>query len=224
MPLEFIQLQVPAIEAWVGVRSFPADPEDPYFSPANFRQDQFASNAKLVEAVAAEISALDNNVEMSLLAGGKVRIQCGAAGGREISFPKTLAYLLGAAPHPSHDAASRITIRMRARRSKTLEMMADYRRFMPHNVLVYCDILAPTMVGDHHSKLLKIVHIPRHKLQDLYAHNVTFDSKHLDEKRIAVREIGQISFQLRTMEGHLLPFWDEKNKSATVLLSFQRRM
>lgn len=92
-------------------------------------------------------------------------------------------------------------------------------RFLPifaQSLYLYSDICEETIVGETHSKLLKIVPLSHSNLNE----RVTYESVEMEYLELSRKEISCISFEIRTHTGKLFSF--EQNDTIFVDLVFKK--
>ena len=92
-------------------------------------------------------------------------------------------------------------------------------RLVPNSMLLYCNIISPSIVGSTYAKVLKLIPI----FNDEKVQNnsiVCYESQNLDFVTLSTNTLSSINFELRTSSGHLVPF---KNDSGVIINILLRR-
>ncbi len=92
-------------------------------------------------------------------------------------------------------------------------------RCIPHNVLLFCDIISPIIMGGKYCKILKVVQLPHAQTETIYS---TYVCNHLDFLDLANDRVQVIQFHLETISGKRIKFVDNQYPSY-VSLSFRKK-
>lgn len=100
-----------------------------------------------------------------------------------------------------------------------LPELVQIERCLPHNMVLYCDIISPVIMGGKYCNVLKVVQVPTKDVQTI---NSTYVSNHLDFVDVAYDRVQSMNFQLQTIEGATVKFLDT-HEASHVNLVFRKK-
>jgi hypothetical protein len=125
---------------------------------------------------------------------------------KSIRFENRLALQLGYVPnddiYPSH---------------LKIPQPSDVLRGVPDEILVYCDIAEPQIVGDELARVIRIVSIP--KKDTFFGQTVQHEFHRLQYIEVARKQFDAISIELRDKTGEFLAF---ESGTVTIVLHFEK--
>jgi hypothetical protein len=95
--------------------------------------------------------------------------------------------------------------------------ISDVSRGIPDEILVYCDIVEPQIVGDELSRIIRIVSIP--KKDAFFGQPVQHEFQRLQYIDVARKQFDTISIELRDKTGEFLAF---ESGTVTLVLHFEK--
>ena len=132
-----------------------------------------------------------------------------------ISLPPELAYFLGATDTILDDLWKH---KIKAGHEYIFVSAPDYRRLLPENLLLYCNIIKPVVFGPVYAQVLKMIPLKIHDA--IQMGSISYESEHLDYLDLSVPEFNTIHFTIKDLSGS--NFEMSKDCLTNIVLRFQR--
>lgn len=87
---------------------------------------------------------------------------------------------------------------------------------IPHEIMIYCDIIQPQYIGHTYSQVLKIVNVLNNQKTE-FGDLITRDFPHRNYLPLLIKDFSTVAIDLRTSTGEFMPF---RFGTATVILHF----
>ena len=126
-----------------------------------------------------------------------------------------LAYLLKKAVTPTQEASWLLELRVgEKKRMGTL----NFEKLQPHTVLIYCNFIAPLVVGNTFARVLQM--IPYYNGKEEENGTMKYEAQHLDFVPLSMNDRNMLEFEMRNSSGDIVTFQDE-DKEILITLVFR---
>lgn len=93
--------------------------------------------------------------------------------------------------------------------------LVKLERCLPQNMVLFCDIISPVIMGGKYSKILKVIQVAAKDDKTKYT---TYESNHLEFVDVASDRVQSMNFQLSTISGDPITFLDAKSPSLVTIM------
>jgi hypothetical protein len=137
--------------------------------------------------------------------------------GLNMTLSSMLAYLLSQTPHPNDSFSPFVGEKDARRRWGKI----DFQKLHPHIVLVYCNFVVPTVVGNTFGQVLQM--IPYYN-GDLGGDEIMqYEAQHLDFLPMQMNDKATLRFEMRNASGDIINFENDETEVLLTLV-FREKM